>query len=117
MSSEASKSFGQKYLRFHYRLIKNPRKNIFKPYIDTNFNEKFINKSLTLFNNSIPNVFINLKPNKLIHKNNFYYKRKKILKFNTMNSLLFAVCFVNYINTFIQKLYYQIKKIIKLALK
>jgi len=117
MSSEASKSFSQKYLRFHYRLIKNPRKNIFKPYIDTNFNEKFINKSLILFNNSIPNVFINLKPNKLIHKNNFYYKRKKNLKFNTMNNLLFAVCFVNYINTFIQKLYYQIKKIIKLALK
>ena len=121
MNSKNIDNFGEKYLRFHYRLIKNKQQNVFKPYIDVKLNKKIINNDLILFKNSIPNIFINLKPNnsllkKKVNKNSFQINNPPF-KFNLTNLLIYFVCLVNNLNAIIQNLYYQLKKLIKFFFK
>ena len=121
MNSKNIDNFGEKYLRFHYRLIKNKQQNVFKPYIDVKLNKKINNNDLILFKNSIPNIFINLKPNnsllkKKVNKNSFQINNPPF-KFNLTNLLIYFVCLVNNLNAIIQNLYYQLKKLIKFFFK
>jgi len=117
IDSKNLKNFGANYLRFHYRLIKNPQKNIFKPYVDVNINKKILRNDLILFEKSIPNIFINFFSNKSYLKKNTHNITIKSFKFSLFNLLIFFGCLINYLNVLIQNLYCWIKKIFKFLIK
>lgn len=118
MSSKDSYIFGKDYLRFHYRNLKNVRHNIFKPYIDVRLNKKLYDNDLILFQDSIPNIFINIKPNMKclsnLYKKNVFYYRTKNFKLSFLNFLIIAICLLNQINALMQSFYYKLKNYIKI---